>query len=153
MFGTILQELFIQRNLVERRGNWVHQGRTMEVAATINYLASILFLSLIIKGSCECSLNNVNIGTARSGREIGGKPEWNVSVKNNCSCALTQIKLSCKGFQSTETVSPAILSVEGDTCLLINGNPLGGFASVRFSYAWDPPFILMPASATVVGSC
>ncbi|KAK7279069.1 hypothetical protein RJT34_24113 [Clitoria ternatea] len=120
------------------------------MATTFMCLTSILFLTLIIiKGSCDCSLNNINIGTTRSGREIQGKPEWNVSVINNCSCDQSQIKLSCQGFQSAETIDPAILSMEGDSCLLINGNSLKGFATVNFSYAWDPPFLLLPTSSVI----
>jgi len=92
-------------------------------------------------------LNNINIATTRSGRTILGKPEWNVVVTNNCNCAQSQIKLQCKGFQTTEIVSRSILSIQEDTCLLINGNPLKGFGSVSFSYAWDPPFLLMPLTS------
>ncbi|RDX88259.1 hypothetical protein CR513_30171, partial [Mucuna pruriens] len=123
------------------------------MATTIKYLSSILFLTLIIKGSCDCSLNNINIGTTRSGREIQGKPEWNVTVINNCNCEQSQIKLSCKGFQSAESIDPSILSIDGDSCLLINGNPLKGSDAVNFSYAWDPPFLLLPASSVISGPC
>ncbi|KAL2326545.1 hypothetical protein Fmac_025603 [Flemingia macrophylla] len=123
------------------------------MAATFTYLTSLLLLTLIIKGSCECSLNNINIGTTRSGREIQGKPEWNVTVINNCSCEQSHIKLSCKGFQSAEIIDPSILSVEGDSCLLIKGSPMKGFKAVNFSYAWDPPFLLLPTSSVIVGPC
>ncbi|QCE05551.1 TPD1 protein homolog 1A-like [Vigna unguiculata] len=119
---------------------------------TFKFLTSIIFLFLIIKGSCDCSLNNINIGTARTGREIGGQPEWNVTVINNCSCQQSEIKLSCKGFQSSESIDPSILSMEGDNCLLISGNPLKGFDTVNFSYAWDLPFIMFPLSS-VIGPC
>ncbi|CAJ1967852.1 unnamed protein product [Sphenostylis stenocarpa] len=119
---------------------------------TFKYLTFILFLTLVIQGSCDCSLNNINIGTTRSGREVQGQPEWNVTVINNCFCQQSQIKLSCKGFQSSESIDPAILSMEGDGCLLISGNPMKGFDSVNFSYAWDPPFLMFPSSS-VIGPC
>ncbi|MED6111511.1 hypothetical protein PIB30_052952 [Stylosanthes scabra] len=121
-------------------------------ATTFNCFLPLVLLILIVKGSCDCSLNNINIGTTRSGKEIQGKPEWNVSVINNCSCAQSQIQLACQGFQSAESVDPSILSVKSDTCLLINGKPLQGFDSVVFSYAWDPPFLLLPKSS-VLGTC
>ncbi|XP_061343769.1 protein TAPETUM DETERMINANT 1 [Gastrolobium bilobum] len=122
------------------------------MATTFKSLVSILFLTLIIKGSDNCSLNNINIGTTRSGRQIQGMPEWNVTVINNCSCEQSQIRLACKGFQTTEGVNPSILSMKGDSCLLINGNPLQAFATVSFSYAWDPPFLLLPTNS-VLGNC
>ncbi|XP_027367937.1 uncharacterized protein LOC113873811 [Abrus precatorius] len=122
------------------------------MATVFKILSAILFLTLVNKGSSSCSLNNINIGSTRSGREIQGKPEWNVVVINNCSCIQRQIQLACRGFQSAESVSPSILSKEGDSCLLINGNPLSPFATVRFSYAWDPPFVLVPTSS-ILGPC
>ncbi|KAK7393088.1 hypothetical protein VNO78_21540 [Psophocarpus tetragonolobus] len=117
------------------------------MAATFKYIISILFLNLIMKGSCYCNLNNINIGTTRSGRQIQGKPEWNVVVKNNCNCTQSQIRLNCKGFQTLENVSPSILSVQGDICLLINGNPLNPFTTVSFSYVWDLPFAFIPSTS------
>ncbi|KAK7364870.1 hypothetical protein VNO80_13614 [Phaseolus coccineus] len=117
------------------------------MAATFKYLISILFLSFVMKGSSYCNLNNINIGTTRSGRIIAGKPEWNVVVTNNCNCSQSQIKLACEGFKTTESVNPALLSIQGNSCLLINGNPLIGFQSISFSYAWDPPFLLMPLTS------
>lgn len=106
----------------------------------------ILFLSFINEGSAigSCSLDTINIGTQRSGREIGGQPEWNVQVINNCDCPQKKIVLSCPGFQTVEPVDPSILSKQGDTCLLINGGIVQPGSSVSFSYAWDPPVIMFP---------
>ncbi|CAJ1967848.1 unnamed protein product [Sphenostylis stenocarpa] len=100
------------------------------MATTFKYLVSIIFLTLVIKGSGYCNLNNINIGTTKSGRDLKGITEWNVVVTNNCSCAQSQIRLKCQGFQTVESVDPSILKIEsGGICLLINGNPLKGFAS------------------------
>ncbi|QCD92883.1 hypothetical protein DEO72_LG5g952 [Vigna unguiculata] len=120
------------------------------MATTFFYFISILILSFVIKGSSYCNLNNINIVATRSGRTILGKPEWNVVVTNNCNCAQSQIKLQCQGFQTTEIVSQSILSIQGDTCLLINGNPLKGSASVSFSYAWDPPYFFRPLTSHTI---
>ncbi|KAI4351416.1 hypothetical protein L6164_005785 [Bauhinia variegata] len=122
----------------------------------IKSLIANLFLSLIIiqvSGCChDCSFSKIIVGTERSGRNVEGIPEWNVSLINNCTCVQSQIKLACKGFQTLEPVDPSILSVEGDNCNLINGNPLQPFASVHFSYAWDPPFLLLPIHS-VISDC
>lgn len=106
-------------------------------------------------GLCGCSLDNINIGTVRSGREIGGLPEWNVTVINNCSCPQKLIKLTCGGFQSAEYVDPKTLGKtdEDKKCMLNEGNPLEGFASIAFSYAWDPPFLLFPADSVIISPC
>ncbi|ESW23555.1 hypothetical protein PHAVU_004G057100 [Phaseolus vulgaris] len=117
------------------------------MATSLKYLICVLFLSFAMKGSSFCNLNNINIGTTRSGRTVGGKPEWNVVVKNNCNCSQSQIRLSCEGFKTTESVSPSLLSIQGNSCLLISGNALLGFQSISFSYAWDPPFLLLPLTS------
>ncbi|KAJ4848009.1 hypothetical protein Tsubulata_009337 [Turnera subulata] len=53
------------------------------------------------------------------------------------------------GFQSATNVDPSIFLKQDDLCLLINGNPLQAFASVNFSYAWDPPFLLLPNNSMI----
>jgi hypothetical protein len=53
------------------------------------------------------------------------------------------------GFQTVENIDPSILSKQGDTCLLINGSSLEASASVNFSYAWDPPFLLLPLGSVI----
>ena len=116
------------------------------------YFTMILYICSCVwyinfSGSSYCNLNNIISGTTRSGRVIRGIPEWNVVVINNCSCAQSKIRFDCKEFRTIEDVSPSILSVQGDSCLLINGNPLMGFASVRFSYAWDPAFVFLARSS------
>lgn len=115
-----------------------------------NYLDGIGLDMAGLSGN-NCSLDDINIGTVRSGMEVKGKPEWNVTVINNCGCAQKAIKLSCKGFQTVEPLDPSTLlkSKQGDTCLLINGSSLEGFDSVRFSYAWDPPFLLLPVDSLI----
>ncbi|KAG6761634.1 hypothetical protein POTOM_034862 [Populus tomentosa] len=124
---------------------------TKPMAGLIKAFAATLVLCLLARGSCDCSLNNINIGTVRSGKEISGQAEWNVTVVNNCQCAQSQIQLSCTGFQTVENIDPSILSRQGDACLLINGSSLEASASVNFSYAWDPPFLLLPLGSVIHG--
>ncbi|EXB80734.1 hypothetical protein L484_008514 [Morus notabilis] len=124
------------------------------MAITVKSLIAIVIMSCLINKGLSgnnCSLDDINIGTVRTGREIKEKPEWNVTVINNCGCAQKAIELSCKGFQTAEPLDPSTLlqSKQGDTCLLINGSSLEGFDSVRFSYAWDPPFLLLPVDSLI----
>ncbi|KAK9266380.1 hypothetical protein L1049_021641 [Liquidambar formosana] len=121
-----------------------------------SYCIAILFLGLVTNGKelilwfCDCSFNDIGVGQVRSERLIQGKPEWNVTVTNNCSCFQVLITLACKGFQSVEYVEPSILFKQGDICMLNKGHRLDGHASIAFSYAWDPPFLLMPVNSTVI---
>ncbi|KAM1074557.1 hypothetical protein ACFX2I_019447 [Malus domestica] len=54
---------------------------------------------------------------------------------------------------SREPVDTSIFLKQGDVCLLQMGSTLPPGASVKFSYAWDPPFIMFPESAAIVGAC
>lgn len=111
------------------------------------------FWLMEFSGSCKCDLNNLVIGTIRSGRTIQGKSEWNVVVTNTCSnCTQSSIKLQCIAFQTLVPIDPSIVTVRYNTCLLINGRPLPPSGTVNFSYVWDPPFLLRPTRSTV-GPC
>ncbi|GMI89281.1 hypothetical protein like AT4G32090 [Hibiscus trionum] len=118
------------------------------MASSSNVIAAILTLCLVSQGFC-CSLEDIVIGTVRTGAEIQGKPEWKVTVTNNCKCAQHELRVTCQGFQTAETVDPSVFEQQGDKCLVNQGNALNGFASVSFSYAWDPPFIMFPSSSVV----
>ncbi|GMI89276.1 hypothetical protein like AT4G32090 [Hibiscus trionum] len=109
----------------------------------------VLVLGLVSQGFSLCSLNDIVVGNVRTGNEIQGKAEWKVTITNNCKCSQHELKLACKGFQSVETVDPSIFEQQGDDCLVIQGNALNGFASVSFTYAWDPPFFMFPSSSVV----
>ncbi|KAF5748160.1 hypothetical protein HS088_TW04G00110 [Tripterygium wilfordii] len=102
------------------------------------------FMTLLI-------LNLATKGTVRSGKEIQGKTEWSVTVTNTCVCAQSRIILRCPGFQSVEHINPDILYKQGDDCVLVRGSSLPASASVTFSYAWDPPFIMFPKSSIIAG--
>lgn len=94
----------------------------------------------------ECGVKDLVIGTVRSGRQIQGKPEWNVQIVNKCNCSQSNILLRCQGFQTVEPVDPAIFSKHGDECSVNKGFPIASQNEVTFSYAWDPPFFLFPLS-------
>ncbi|KAE8701592.1 hypothetical protein F3Y22_tig00110540pilonHSYRG00054 [Hibiscus syriacus] len=98
-----------------------------------NAIAAILILGLV--------------GQVPKGVEIKGQPEWKVTITNNCKCTQHELRITCHGFQSVETVDPSIFEQRGDKCLVNQGNALTGFGSVGFSYAWDPPFIMFPSSS------
>ncbi|CAL1385109.1 unnamed protein product [Linum trigynum] len=118
------------------------------MAAITNYLLANLVVVLVLatKGLCVCDLNGVTIGTTRSGSTREGEVQWNVEVINNCACPISNLVVSCKGFASTLPVNPALFKQNGDKCLVNGGNPIAPKASVKFSYAWHSPTILIPNS-------
>nr|XP_004248681.1 protein TAPETUM DETERMINANT 1-like [Solanum lycopersicum] len=121
----------------------------METIVKLSITLLLLLLTLLTKGVCSCGLNNITVGTIRSGVEIKGKPEWNVVVMNNCDCPMQKMVLSCNDFQTTEPVDPTIFKPLGNNeCSVNNGNVIPAKNTVNFSYAWDPPFFLRPTFVT-----
>lgn len=84
-----------------------------------------------------------------TGVQIQGKPEYKVTVTNDCICSQSELELQCTGFQSLEGIDPAVLRIDGDKCLLNNGVPLHGSESITFKYAWDTKFNLVPLSSQI----
>ncbi|KAA8525509.1 hypothetical protein F0562_007364 [Nyssa sinensis] len=110
----------------------------------------VILLNIVTQVLSECVSNKIGIGTVSTGRQIQGKHEWKVTVTNNCDCPQAPIYLNCKGFQPVKEVEPPILEKRGDQCLLINGRPLGPFASISFSYGMDSPFVLTASMSECV---
>ncbi|GMG98973.1 hypothetical protein Nepgr_000813 [Nepenthes gracilis] len=97
-------------------------------------LAIIVALCLISSGNCQCDLSNIEYGGKRTGRIVGGKPEWDVFVYVNCRCSMGHISFTnCEDFQTTEPVDPAIFYKAGNICLLKQGQFLKPFETVRCS--------------------
>ncbi|XP_059639043.1 uncharacterized protein At1g05835-like [Cornus florida] len=119
--------------------------------AILKFFIAILLLNLINKGVCECDWSDIIVGTVPTGREVQGKPEWRVTVINNCICPQSGIELDCKQFQTVEDVDPSVLMRKPDGhCLLNLGNTLGPSMSVTFNYAWDSPSALIPLGSGIL---
>ncbi|KAK7333507.1 hypothetical protein VNO80_30281 [Phaseolus coccineus] len=113
--------------------------------STIKLFNIILFFS---QGYSRCSLEDIHVSQAITGLTVKGKPELTVTVANWCSCAQSNVKLDCTGFQSIKPIDPSILEVSGNVCLVNGGKPISEGA-VEFSYAWDIPFSLLPISSDI----
>lgn len=98
-------------------------------------------------------MNTLQIAQTKFGPPIQGKPQWRVSITNNCNCVQSQILLSCKGFQTALSIDPLILKIQGDTCLLYNGHVLAYNNTDAFSYAWDTAYPFAPVSSISSPPC
>ncbi|XP_022748827.1 TPD1 protein homolog 1-like [Durio zibethinus] len=119
------------------------------MAAILNLIFAVLFLSLIGQGHCQCSLDNIKISHSQTGKTVENKPEWKVTISNRCSCSQSELKLSCNGFQTVETIDPSVLAKSGGECLVNNGQPVPPFGDFNFNYAWDTSFPFSPLSSHI----
>ncbi|QCD78315.1 hypothetical protein DEO72_LG1g1947 [Vigna unguiculata] len=92
--------------------------------STIKLFTTILFFVFFSQGYSKCSLKDIHVSQAITGLTVKGKPEMNVTIANWCSCAQSNLKLDCRGFQSTKAINPSILNVSGNVCLVNGGKPL-----------------------------
>ncbi|XVE66402.1 hypothetical protein DITRI_Ditri08aG0077500 [Diplodiscus trichospermus] len=110
-------------------------------------LFALLFLTLIGQGHCQCSLEQVSIIQTQTGKIVENQPEWKVVISNGCVCSLSELKISCRGFQTVEPIDPSILSKSGDECLINNGEPVAPLSDFTFNYAWDESFAFIALSS------
>ncbi|KAL3497328.1 hypothetical protein ACH5RR_040060 [Cinchona calisaya] len=117
------------------------------MAAIVKILCLSLFLGVV---SADCSLANLTILQAPTGAKVESKPQWNLTIFNQCICTQTQVKLSCKGFQSVEKIDPTVLLKTGDSCLVNNGAPIHyGHDNFTFTYAADKQFPFTPIDSLI----
>lgn len=95
----------------------------------------------MVGSGSDCGLDNVSLKQSKSGM-VMNKPVWKVTLNNPCRCPLTNLKLSCTGFESVVPVD--MLTKTADVCLLKN-DILGDFV---FKYVWDSSFELKVISGT-----
>ncbi|KAF9587655.1 hypothetical protein IFM89_004487 [Coptis chinensis] len=113
-------------------------------------LYAVLFLTLLGQGLCQCSLRNIKVTQNRTGRDVKGKVEHEVTIINDCKCMQKLIEFNCSGFSSAIVIDPSIFSKIGDICQLKGGGHLNGYTSIKFRYAWDTTFNFIPATSQIV---
>ena len=95
-------------------------------------------------------MDTINTGTIVT----GGDTIFVVEVKNQCPCAVRNLRLGGRGFATTVDVDPAAFRADDGGVYLVNGGePIPSMATVRFQYAWDHFFQMTPRSLEVDGPC
>lgn len=100
----------------------------------------------------QCDFNDIKFVQVLTGAKVQSKPEWKVTVTNDCICTQFNIQLSCSGFQTVEKIDPSILTIGKDTCLLLKNDRFFGFHNVSFNYAWDTKFPFKTISSNIACS-
>ncbi|XP_038988615.1 uncharacterized protein LOC120112800 [Phoenix dactylifera] len=105
------------------------------MGATLSIFVAILLLSVANRGcGAPRGVPDITLDQARTGSVVEGKPEYEVTVSNNCECAQSMVFVQCHGLSSVEPVDPrAIKPVDGERCIV------RGPANPQFKYAWMTP--------------
>ncbi|XP_062182103.1 uncharacterized protein LOC133886406 [Phragmites australis] len=128
--------------------------------ATLKMFAFLLLCCLCNGGNAyeECKPSDLAITqTVVPGHVVGGYRVYAVAVENRCICSQGEVKLACRGFNSSVHVDPAgVLRPDGDgeLCTLNGSRPIamGLEYAVKFYYAWSSQFSFKPVSSTIACS-
>ncbi|XP_066338498.1 uncharacterized protein [Miscanthus floridulus] len=103
----------------------------------------------------RCDTSSIQVDTINTGTIVtGGDTIFVVEVKNQCPCAVRNLRLVGRGFATTVDVDPAAFRADDGGVYLVNGGePIPSMATVRFQYAWDHFFQMTPRSLEVDGPC
>ncbi|TYG36514.1 hypothetical protein ES288_D13G071000v1 [Gossypium darwinii] len=119
------------------------------MATTLTFFFVVLFLALIVQGYCQCTLADMKIIQTQTGKTVENKPEWKATVKNDCTCTQSDLKLSCDGFQTVKAVDSSLMAKTGAECLINGGQPVASSSNLSFNYAWDTSFPFKPLSSQI----
>ena len=106
---------------------------------------------MIISGYSQCSLKDISVTQYETG-VVENKPEWTVYISNKCHCAQKNVKLNCTGFQTSLGITPSVLRVSGNECILNDGEPIDKNLHIVFFYVWEKLFPLNPISSEIICS-
>ncbi|ESQ39712.1 hypothetical protein EUTSA_v10001075mg [Eutrema salsugineum] len=120
-------------------------------AKACKLICLLIFFAFITQGY-GCDRFSLTLTQSKTGKMVKNKPEWEVRVKNPCTCVFFDIQLSCADFKSVTTIDSSVLSKTGDVCLLMNGQRLDGEEEYVFKYVWDTIFNFKIADSTIACS-
>ncbi|OAY27417.1 uncharacterized protein LOC110604022 [Manihot esculenta] len=124
------------------------------MATLLNFLSAIFFLSLMGQGSGQCyPVTDLKVFQTETGDRVQNKPQWKVTILNDCICSQMGIKLGCNGFHSAEKIDPSMLAKADDSvCHINHEQPLRGFHTFNFTYAWDSIYPFHPIYSEIACS-
>jgi hypothetical protein len=94
----------------------------------------------------KCTASSMEVETVNTGEKSGYDPVFEVTVRNRCRCAVRSVSLRSEGFASSVAVDPRLFRREGRDYLVGDGRRIEAAAAVRFRYAWDRAFRMVPAA-------
>lgn len=87
-------------------------------------------------GSVDCGPEEITVKEVATGARYNNKPEWAVTITNDCQCTQNNETLECPAFQYAKMVKPPIVSsTDGTYCHL--SKPIPSHSSINFTYVSD----------------
>ncbi|KAB5553368.1 hypothetical protein DKX38_010679 [Salix brachista] len=119
----------------------------------LHFLCAVFYLSLISQGHCQCHpATDLKIFQSQTEVVVQNKPQWKVTIVNDCVCTQVSIKLACDGFQTVEEVDSSILAIGDDGCYVNHEQPVYGHQTFNFTYSWGTQYPFMPIYSEIACS-
>ncbi|TVU32566.1 hypothetical protein EJB05_24299 [Eragrostis curvula] len=109
--------------------------------------AIVLFLTALIsiqvhsgdaKGTCQ--LSDIVITQRETGKVVGGKSQFQVTIGNKCSCPQANVKVHCDRINTVEDVDTTkIRQIDSETFIIADGKPITKGSPVIFTYSFGTP--------------
>lgn len=97
----------------------------------------------------DCHLSDISVSTVKTGKEVEGQPQYQVTIDNRCNCPQFDIHVRCLGLPSVEPVDRTkITVVDSELCLVAGGTLVFHETPILFTYAWKTPQSFTVVSAT-----
>ncbi|KAJ6406196.1 hypothetical protein OIU84_009842 [Salix udensis] len=125
--------------------HFLHHAHDNQDMTALGISCSIFYLSLISQGHCQCHpATDLKIFQSETEVVVQNKPQWKVTIVNDCVCTQVNIKLACDGFQTVEEVDSSILAIGDDGCYVNHEQPVYGHQTFNFTYSWGTQYPFMP---------
>ncbi|XP_040385088.1 uncharacterized protein LOC121055820 [Oryza brachyantha] len=96
-----------------------------------------------------CDPSDISITTEKTGRVVGGLPEFRVTIANGCSCPQGDVVVSClDGVPGGVDPSKIHVATKDGLCLVNDGLEIVRGSPVVFTYAATDAISLMFNAAT-----
>ncbi|KAG8090797.1 hypothetical protein GUJ93_ZPchr0011g28527 [Zizania palustris] len=123
------------------------------MAATATDFPVIFVVVLCLLHGAEAQVcrkgSEVAVAVTKTGRSVGGQPEYRVDFTTACPCPVVGVRLTCDGLDgSAEPLDPSTVEVVGDGVCALKLPVVPG-KTVSFKYALEAPINLRVISGGV----
>ena len=88
--------------------------------------------------SLRCPDNDVSLEQKGTGKIVGGKQEWKLTLRTGCFCPQINVTIACNGFESFQIPDPSTFVIKDSTCLILR--PVTLLDPVNIFYVADTDF-------------
>ncbi|TVU32524.1 hypothetical protein EJB05_24255, partial [Eragrostis curvula] len=84
-----------------------------------------MFSATTCDANGTCQLSDIVISQRETGKVVGGKAQYQVTIQNKCSCPQANVKVRCDEINTVENVDKTkIRPIDREFCIIADGKPI-----------------------------